>query len=301
MKSLSVIIPCFNEEAVIQHTYQKLKEQLERLSYRYEIIFVDDGSSDETYQILTSIKASDRKVALVKLSRNFGKEGVIAAGLELAKGDFVALMDADLQDPPSLLPEMLKRLETGDDQVGTYRSSRKSQTFLTSIFSNLYYHLFNSNAEFKVHPNEREYRLMNRKVVQAILQHPEKQRYIKNLWNRVGFKTSYIGYEDIERFAGKTKYSFKKKFKLAIHNVVASSPKPMDGILKGSVLYWGVLSVYSVYAVFNQSVNLGLVVLWILALQFAMLSLLAIYGKQIYDEVKQRPMYLIDEVLESEL
>ena len=177
MHSLSVIIPCYNEEAVLEITYKVLNEELKKLNRNYEIIFVNDVSKDSTYSIIENIAKMDKHVAGLSLSRNFGKEGVLRAGLEFAKGDLVVVMDADLQDPPSLLPEMIRLIEEeGFDQVGTYRSSRKTQGFFTGIFSMTYYKVYNFFSDVKVPENEREYRMMSRKVVDTLLLFSDQNR-----------------------------------------------------------------------------------------------------------------------------
>ena len=212
MNSLSIIIPCYNEEAVLEMTYQALNSELKKLNREYEILFVNDGSKDRTFDIINDLSNRDTHVGGISLSRNFGKEGVLKAGLAHAKGDLIVVMDADLQDPPSLLHEMMRLIEEeGYDQVGTYRSSRKSQGIATRLFSEAYYRTFNFFSDVKVPINEREYRMMSRKVVNTILLFSEQNRYIKSLWSWVGFKTTHIGYEDIDRAAGKTKYNIKKK------------------------------------------------------------------------------------------
>lgn len=310
MRSLSIIIPCFNEEEVLPLTYAKLSEVCLRLQRDYEIIFIDDGSKDKTYDIIQSFSLKDKHIGGISLSRNFGKEGVLKAGLEAAKGELVAVMDADLQDPPELLEEMIRLIEdNGYDQVGTYRKSRSSQSFLTRFFSESYYRSFNAFSDTKVHPNEREYRMMNRKVVNAILSLKENTRYIKNIWTWVGFKTIHIGYDDIDRAAGKTKYNIKNKFKLAFRNIFSSSTKPLAVIyqLTGfvsiiSILYFlGNVAIYVLYkSNYFWSMNVALLLIF-LNVQLVIFSLIAIYLNTIYHEVKQRPSFLIDHTFSSSL
>lgn len=302
MRSLSIIIPCYNEEAVLEITYKVLSEELKKLNREYEIIFVNDGSKDSTFQIIEKLAKNDKNVGGISLSRNFGKEGVLKAGLEHAKGDLIVVMDADLQDPPSLLPEMIRLIEDeGFDQVGTYRLSRKTQGIFTGLFSVTYYKVFNLFSDVKVPINEREYRMMSRKVVDTILLFSEQNRYIKSLWSWVGFKTTHIGYEDIDRAAGKTKYNIPNKLKLAKHNILSASDKPLKYIAKVTFWYAMGLFIYSIYTLltigFDPSIMWGVLFL----VQFIFLSIIADYTGKTYIESKHRPNYIISEKFESEM
>lgn len=302
MKSLSIIIPSFNEEAVLEMTYRELSKELNALDRAYEILFVDDGSRDGTLDIIRKIAKIDNKVGGISLSRNFGKEGVLKAGLAHAKGDLIVVMDADLQDPPHLLPEMIRLIEVeGYDQVGTYRLSRKSQGFLTRLFSETYYRTYNFFSDIKIPINEREYRMMSRKVVDTLLQFSEQNRYIKSLWSWVGFKTTHIGYEDIDRAAGKTKYNIKNKLKLAKHNIMAASDRPLKMVSMFTMCYWIGLVLLGLYHLIWTSLNLSIVWAILIGFQFTILSVISDYIGRTYLESKNRPNYIISEVIESEL
>ena len=302
MRSLSIIIPCYNEEAVLNMTYQALSEELKKLNRDYEILFVNDGSKDRTFEIVETLCKNDQHVGGISLSRNFGKEGVLKAGLAHAKGDLIVVMDADLQDPPSLLPEMMRLIEEeGYDQVGTYRSSRKSQGIATRLFSEAYYRTFNFFSDVKVPINEREYRMMTRKVVNTILLFSEQNRYIKSLWSWVGFKTTHIGYEDIDRAAGKTKYNIKNKLKLAKHNILASSDKPLKFVGAFTVVFGVFLMVYTANLVLASNVSVNLIWAWLMWIQFVMLSVIADYVGKTYLESKHRPNYIITRSIESSM
>ena len=302
MNSLSIIIPCYNEEAVLEITYRALKIELENLHRNYEILFVNDGSKDRTFEIVENLTRDDSHVGGISLSRNFGKEGVLKAGLAHAKGDLIVVMDADLQDPPSLLPEMMRLIEEeGYDQVGTYRSSRKSQGIATRLFSEAYYRTFNFFSDVKVPINEREYRMMTRKVVNTILLFSEQNRYIKSLWSWVGFKTTHIGYEDIDRAAGKTKYNIKNKLKLAKHNILASSDKPLKFVGVFTMLFGVILIAYSAYLLITSNVSVNLIWAWLMWIQFVMLSVIADYVGKTYLESKHRPNYIITKSIESSM
>ncbi len=305
MKTLSVIIPCFNEEAVIETTYLELTKVLISLKRNYEIIFVNDGSNDDTFNIIKNLSEKDKNITGISLSRNFGKEGVIEAGLKSAKGDLIALMDADLQDPPYLLSEMISKIENeGYDQVGTYRTSRKSQSLFTKLYSETYYRIFNILSNDKVMNNEREYRLFTKQVAQTILSLKENRRYIKNIWSWVGFKTTYIGYEDIDRAAGVTKYNIPKKLKLAKHNILVSTNQPLKLVSLFTSLYVIILFIFSIYLLieknFEQSIS-ALVYFWLFAFVFIFLSIIAEYMALLFIEIKGRPNYIIKEYFESDL
>jgi glucosyltransferase len=301
MNTLSIILPCYNEGEILEHTYEVLTESLVRINRSYEIILVDDGSSDDTFKIIQRLRQRDSHIYGIQLSRNFGKEGVLLAGLMASKGDLVAVMDADLQDPPTLLAEMIRLIEEeGYDQVGTYRQSRRSQSFLTRLFSEAYYRTYNVYSHHQIKHNEREYRMMSRVVVDELIKLLERNRYIKALWSLIGFKTFYIGYEDVDRVGGKTKYNLSGKLKLAFRNIFSASSRPLNLIKNTTILYALVLLVASFFA---QSLSLDRTVLiigWLFLVQFIFLTLISIYLGNIYLETKQRPNFIIREALESE-
>lgn len=302
MRSLSVIIPCYNEEVVLEITYSALSGVLKKLNRNYEIIFVNDGSKDKTYSIIENLAKKDKHIGGISLSRNFGKEGVLKAGLEHAKGDLIVVMDADLQDPPSLLPEMIRLIEEeGFDQVGTYRLSRKTQGIFTGLFSFTYYQVYNLLSDVKVPVNEREYRMMSRKVVDTILLFSEQNRYIKSLWSWVGFKTTHIGYEDIDRAAGKTKYNIPNKLRLAKQNIESASERPLKYI--SQITFWFAIGLvlYSGYSFVSTGFDSSIVWAWLILVQFIFLSVIADYTGKTYIESKHRPNYIISEKFESEL
>lgn len=302
MNTLSVIIPCYNEEAVLEITYQALSKELKKLNRDYEIIFVNDGSKDRTFSIIQKIAETDIHVGGISLSRNFGKEGVLKAGLAESRGDLVVVMDADLQDPPSLLPEMIRLIEEeGYDQVGTYRLSRKTQGLFTGLFSITYYKVYNMFSDVKVPMNEREYRMMSRKVVNTLIQFSEQNRYIKSLWSWVGFKTTHIGYEDIDRAAGKTKYNIPNKLKLAKHNILAASDKPLKFVSKFTTFYGVLLALFTCYLLIQNKIDGSILWAWIAFIQFIFLSVIAEYVGKVYIETKHRPNYIISEKFESEM
>lgn len=305
MNTLSIIIPCYNEEEVLEKTFLELNNVLNNLNRPSEIIFVDDGSQDQTYAIIQKIAKEHSNVSGISLSRNFGKEGVIEAGLKHAKGDMIALMDADLQDPPYLLSEMIRLIEVeGFDQVGTFRTTRNSQSLVTRLFSEMYYRLFNLVNNVRVKNNEREYRMMTKKVVNILLQCHEQGRYIKDLWTWVGFKTTYLGYEDIDRAGGKTKYNIIKKLKLAKKNILVSSIQPLKWVNYFALIYLIFTLLLTFEVILSNQFKLepfNLLFLWILAFLFIFMGILSEYLAIVVFEVKKRPNYIIRESFESDL
>lgn len=302
MNSLSIIIPCYNEEAVLEMTYKELSSEIKKLNRDYEIIFVNDGSSDSTFSLIEDFAKIDPFVGGISLSRNFGKEGVLKAGLAHAKGDLIVVMDADLQDPPSLLVKMLRLIEEeGYDQVGTYRASRRSQGLITRLFSEAYYRTFNFFSDVKIPINEREYRMMSRKVVNTLLLFSEQNRYIKSLWSWVGFKTTHIGYEDIDRAAGKTKYNIKNKLKLAKHNILSASDRPLKFVGGFSLLFGLIMLTATIYSFLTAAMSMSLMWGWLIWVQFVMLSVIANYVGRTYLESKHRPNYIVTKTIESGL
>ena len=221
---ISLIIPCFNEEESLPLFYPEASSVLSKMDCDYEFIFVNDGSRDRTLEILKELSEKDPHVIYLSFSRNFGKEAAMYAGFCNARGDYVAVMDADLQDPPSLLPEMMEKLESGEyDSVATRRATRTGEPKIRSFLSETFYKFINSISKTEIVNGARDYRLMTRKVVDAILSLPEKCRYSKGIFSYIGFKTKWIPYENIERAAGKTKWSFCKLFRYAVDGMVAFS------------------------------------------------------------------------------
>ena len=204
---LSVIVPCKNEEEAIPLFYPVLKEKLDEMKISYELLIIDDGSTDNTVVVSEKLKEKDSNIKIVSFSRNFGKEAGILAGLRESKGDYVVIMDADLQDPPALLSEMYKYVSSGEyDSAATYRVTRKGEPPIRSFFARMFYKLINKMIDVEIVDGARDYRLMNRKMVDAILSMTEYNRFSKGIFAWVGFKTKYIEFENVERVAGETKW-----------------------------------------------------------------------------------------------
>ena len=228
MSKISIIVPCYNEEAVLELFYNKITEVSDSIDAEFEYVFVDDGSKDKTLEILKAYSKKDSRVRFVSFSRNFGKEAAMYAGLQESTGDYVAIMDADLQDPPDLLPEMYQILLSGEfDCVATKRKTRKGEPIIRSFFSRLFYKIINKMSETEIVDGARDYRLMTRKMVDSILKVTEYNRFSKGIFSWVGFKTKWIAYDNVERAAGKTKWSFWKLFVYSLDGITAFSTVPL--------------------------------------------------------------------------
>ena len=231
MEKISVIVSCYNEEQALPLFYEEMervrKQDFDGIA-EFEYIFVNDGSKDNTLKEIKELREKDKKVRYISFSRNFGKEAAMLAGLEAAEGDYVTLMDADLQDPPSLLKQMYDTIKNeGYDCVGTRRVTRKGEPPIRSFFARMFYKIINKMSSIEMVDGARDYRLMKRKVVDAIISLKEYNRYSKGLFSFVGFDTKWIEYENIERVAGETKWSFWKLFKYAIEGITAFSTTPL--------------------------------------------------------------------------
>ena len=229
MEKISLIVPCYNEEEVLLFFYEEFQKITSELNkYRTEVIFVDDGSSDRTIQVIKEIAKNDDRVKYISFSRNFGKEAAIYAGFSYADGDYIAMLDADLQDPPSLLPEMIQGIvKEGYDSVATRRVSRKGEPPVRSFFARLFYRLINKISTAEIMDGARDFRLMTRQFKDAILDMGEYNRFSKGIFGWVGFKTKWIEFENVERKAGETKWSFWKLFKYSLEGIIGFSTAPL--------------------------------------------------------------------------
>ena len=229
MDTITIIVPCFNEQSALPHFYKEYLNLVQLMNYaRIELLFIDDGSTDDTLSIIKKYAEQNSSVKYISLARNFGKEAAIYAGLQHASGDYVVIMDADLQDPPSLLPELYAAVKTeGYDSAATRRISRKGEPLIRSWFARKFYKLMHKIAHTDLVDGARDYRLMNRKFVNALLSLGEYNRFTKGLYGWVGFKTKWIEFENIERIAGESKWSFWKLFYYAIEGIVAFSTVPL--------------------------------------------------------------------------
>lgn len=306
MDKISLIIPCYNEEDSLPYLYEELKTVSEVMSMQsFEFIFVNDGSKDKTLQILRELSAKDERVCFLSFSRNFGKEAAIYAGLKKTSGDYIALMDADLQDPPSLLEEMYSTLKNEDyDCVATRRMNRKGEPPIRSFFAKKFYQLVNKISNTEIVDGARDFRLMTRQMVQAILDVGEYNRFSKGIFGWVGFNTKWISYENVERVAGKTKWSFWGLFLYSLEGIIAFSTRPLHMASLFGILFCFVAFVMICFIIFKTIVfgedvqgyaSTICVIFFIGGIQLFCIGILGQYLSKTYLETKQRPLYIIKE------
>jgi len=301
---ISVIVPCYNEESGLSVFYTELSNVINNIeNYSFEIIFIDDGSKDSTIEKILETSEIDPKVKYITFSRNFGKESAMLSGLRNSNGTFVVIMDADLQHPPKLLYEMISGIEEGYDSVATRRKNRKGEPVIRSYFSKLFYRIVNKTSKVNITEAATDYRLMNRKMVDAVLEISEYNRFTKGIFEWVGFKTKWIEIDNVERVAGETTWSFGGLFSYAIEGIVSFSVAP----LKISTLLGSIISLisflYALYIVIRTLVfgidvpgyvSLICIVLFLGGLQLISIGIIGEYLSRTYLEVKNRPNYIID-------
>ena len=307
MKKISIVVPCYNEEKNINNFYEEMIKTLEKVkeNYSYEIIFVNDGSNDQTEIEVKKVRKTDKNVILISFSRNFGKEAAIYAGLNNATGDLVALIDADLQHPPVTILEMIKGINEGYDVVATKRKNRKGEPVIKSVFSKLFYKMM--RMFIPIEKNVQDFRLMKKEVVDAILSLKEYNRFSKGIFTWVGFNIKYIEIENIERKAGKTKWSFKKLFSYAIEGITSFTTAP----LKASTLMVfciSIIAIISTIVIILQTLIYGkdvqgyasiiTAILFMGGVQLISIGILSEYISKMYLEIKKRPKYIIKEKID---
>ena len=303
---ISIVIPCFNEEEAIPIFYEESLKVLKTMPLSsFEFVFIDDGSSDRTLEVLKEISAKDKSVHFVSFSRNFGKEAALYAGLSKANGDFISVMDVDLQDPPSLLPQMLEAiLKEGYDCAATRRVTRKNEPPVRSFFARKFYKIMGKLSDVPVVDGARDFRLMTRKYKDAVLSLLERNRFTKGIFPWVGFKTKWFAYENVERVAGKTKWSLWQLFLYSIDGIIGFSTKPLAfsavaGVLSLAVTFVLIIFIAVRRLVFGDPVqgwaSLVCFITFFSGLQLFCTGISGLYISKIYTEVKQRPIYIIKE------
>lgn len=303
-KLCSCIVPCFNEEEVIPIYYkemQKVRKQ-EEGKIDFEIIFIDDGSKDKTLEVIKKLNEQDDSVHYVSFSRNFGKEAALYAGLEHAKGEYVVTMDVDLQDPPYLIPEMIRCIEEeGYDSVATRRVTRKGEPPIRSFFARRFYSLINKISDADIVDGARDFRMMKRNMVEAILSMPEYNRFTKGIFGWVGFKTKWLEFQNVERAAGETKWSFWKLFRYALEGIIAFSTVPLTvvsliGVIVCAIAFLFLLFVVIRAAAFGDPVagwpSLVCIVSFLSGIQLLGIGVVGMYLSKTYLETKKRPIYI---------
>ena len=308
MKKISIIIPAYNEEEVAQECYNRLEEVLNKLNnYENEIIFINDGSKDKTLEILTKLANQNENVKIVSFSRNFGHQAAVTAGLKYVTGDVILIIDADLQDPPELLPEMLKLWEEGNEVIYGERKTREGESRFKLFTAKMFYKTLNALSDVEIPKNTGDFRLVDRKVVDTINSLPEHNKFLRGLFSWVGYRKYAFKYERKERFAGKTKYPLKKMLKLAADGIIGFSTKPLK-ILGGlgfiSIIISFIILIYSLLSFAFEWNNLeaGWTSIMVSITFFAGVQLLSIwvlseYIGRIYDETKNRPQYIVDKTI----
>ena len=305
MEKISIIVPCYNEEKAIPLFYKELLKNIKDFpkSVGFEVLFVNDGSKDDTLKIVKDLAKKDDKVKYISFSRNFGKEAAIFAGLENATGDYVTLMDADLQDPPSLLKEMYTAVtKEGYDAVGTRRSTRKGEPIIRSFFAKLFYKLINKMTSIEMVDGARDYVFMKRVVADAIISLKEYNRYTKGLFSFVGFNVKWLEYKNVQRVAGETKWSFWKLTKYALEAITAFSTTPLVlasviGLLFCLISFLLILFIIGKTIIFGDPTSgwpsLVCIIFMLSGIQLFFLGIIGQYLAKTYLEVKQRPIYII--------
>ena len=313
MEKISVIVSCYNEEKALPLFYEEM-ERVRKQDFEgivdFEYIFVNDGSKDKTLEIIKTLREKDKKVRYISFSRNFGKEAAMFAGLEAAEGNYVTLMDADLQDPPALLKQMYDAIvNEGYDCVGTRRVTRKGEPPIRSFFARMFYKIINKMSNIEMVDGARDYRLMKRKVVDSIISLKEYNRYSKGLFSFVGFDTKWIEYENVERVAGETKWSFWKLFKYAIEGITAFSTTPLIissviGLLFCLISFLLIIFIIIRTLIYGDPTSgwpsMVCIIFFVSGVQLFSLGIIGQYLSKTYLEVKHRPIYIVKETEKGE-
>ena len=305
MKCITMVIPVYDEEKVVNECYKRVKENLEKIeNYTYEIIFVNDGSKDKTLEILESIAYTDAKVKVISFSRNFGHQAAVTAGLKNVSGDAIVILDADMQDPPELIPDMIKKWEEGFEVIYGKRSTRKGESSFKLLTAKMFYDTLNALSDVEIPKNTGDFRLVDRKVVDTINSLPEHNKFLRGLFSWVGYKQYAYEYERQERFAGETKYPLKKMFKLASDGIISFSSKPIKlvgGLGIFSITISIIILIYALasYIFKLNQLSAGWTSIMVAITFFAGVQLLSLwviseYIGRIYDEAKGRPQYVVD-------
>lgn len=311
MEKISLVIPMYYEEEVVQECYERVIKNLKNLQgFQYEIIFVNDGSKDKTLEILEKIAKQDKQVKIISFSRNFGHQCAVTAGLKYATGDAIIIMDADLQDPPELIPEMIKLWEEGNEVIYGKRKVREGESKFKLLTASLFYSTLNALSDVEIPKDTGDFRLVDKKVVEVINALPEHNKFLRGLFSWVGFEQKEFEYERKERIAGKTKYPLKKMIKLGLDGIVSFSTKPLKivgglGIL--AIMLSFILLLYAILSFIFKWNNLtaGWTSLMVTVTFFSGTILISLwmigeYVARIYDETKGRPQYIIKQKINIE-
>ena len=305
MKKITIIIPAYNEEESLPHLYERLEKLMSSMEhYEFEILFVNDGSKDNTIHLIKEYREKDNRINYVDFSRNFGKEIAMIAGLDYATGDCVIFMDADLQDPPELIPELVKYWEEGYDDVYAKRNSRKGETWLKKFTSKMYYRVLQHLTNIPIQEDTGDFRLLDRRCVNALKKMRESQRQSKSMFSWIGYKKKEVLYDRDPRVAGKTKWNYKKLVDLAIDGITSFTTSPLRISTYISIPTFIVLFVYFVYVIAKCIVTntmiqayqaIILLILFFSGIQILLFGIIGEYLGRIFNESKNRPLYLVNE------
>ena len=305
MKKISIIIPAYNEEDSLPYLYERLTKLIDDIkNYEFEILFVNDGSKDNTLEIIKEYRKKDNRFAYVNLSRNFGKEIAMIAGLDYAKGDAVVFMDADLQDPPELLPELIKYWEEGYDDVYARRKTRDGETFLKKFTSKMYYRVLQKLTNIQIQKDTGDFRLLDRRCVNALKKLRESQRCSKSMFSWIGYKKKEVLFDREPRVAGKTKWNYKKLIDLAIDGITSFTTSPLRLSTYLTIPTFITLVVYFIYVIvksctINEPIQafqaIILINLFFFGIIILLIGIIGEYLGRIFNETKNRPLYFIDE------
>jgi glucosyltransferase len=303
LRNLSVVVPCYNEQEAIPLFYQEITLVLKKMNCDYQILFVNDGSKDQSLQAMEALAGKAPNVKYLSFSRNFGKEAAMLAGMQHATGDLVVIMDVDLQDPPALLPEMIKAIENeGYDSVATRRVSRTGEPPLRSLFARIFYKIINKLSDAEIVDGARDYRMMTRQMMQSILELNEYHRFSKGIFGWVGYETKWLAYENIKRVVGETKWSFWKLLKYALEGIIAFTTIPLRiasffGIAFSGFAFLLLVLIVVRRLIFGDAVagwaSTMCVIILVSGLQMIFLGIMGEYLARTYMETKARPKYFI--------
>jgi len=305
MKKISIIIPTYNEEEALPFLYERLTKLIDSIKeYKFEVLFINDGSKDKTLDIIKYIRKKDNRFCYVNLSRNFGKEVAMMAGLDYAKGDAVIFIDADLQDPPELIPELIKYWEEGYDDVYAKRKSREGETFLKKYTSKMYYKILQKLTKVEIQKDTGDFRLLDRRCVNALRKLRESQRCSKSMFSWIGYNKKEVLFDRDARIAGKTKWNYKKLVDLAIDGITSFTTSPLRLATYISIPTFIMLAGYSLYVIAKSLIlkdvihayqAIILLILFFSGVQILLFGIIGEYLGRIFNETKNRPLYLVDE------
>ena len=310
MKELiSIVVPMYFEEEVAQECYNRITAVMNSNHYNYELVFVNDGSTDRTLEILEQLAMNDNRTKVISFARNFGHQIAVTAGIDYAKGDAIVIIDADLQDPPEVIPELVNKWLEGFDVVYAKRKKRKGETLFKLLTAKYFYKFLNYMSDIDIPKDTGDFRLIDRKVAAVFRKMTEKNRFVRGMFSWIGFTQTYIEYERDERFAGETKYPFKKMIKFASDGIIAFSSKPLKLVMTlgtASVLVSIIVLLYSILTrLFGHEVQPGWASIMVAITFFSGIQLLGLgivgqYIARIYDESKNRPIYIVKDVYNIE-